>query len=85
MVLIEPSIVIVWPPCRGGVARMVATSRVAVGAPDRRRICRYVGGSTVAGLDKRADGRIERHVVSICQIEVFAFLVIGVAAECRRS
>ena len=39
MVLIEPSTVIVWPPGRGGVARMVATFGMAVGGLDRCRNC----------------------------------------------
>ena len=62
---------------------MVAMLELAVGQVDRRRMCTFVGGNVVAGLEDRGDRRMQRHVMIICQMELEALSVD--AAECRRS
>lgn len=62
---------------------MVATLGLAVGEADRRRVCPWVRGNVILGLEDRDDRRMQRHIVSICQIELFVFVVD--AAECRRN
>ena len=74
---------IAWPPSRGGVAKMVATLGPAVGMADRRRICTWFGGNVIAGPEDGGDRPMRRHIVTICQTELFTFLAD--AAECRRS
>ena len=60
---------------------MEAMLGLAVGEADRRRIRRCVGGNVVAGRDNRGDRRMQRHVVTICPIELFCV----VCGYCRVS
>ena len=53
---------------------MVATLGLAVGQAERRRKWRRVGGSVVAGLGGKGNGRMQRHVMTICQIELSTFV-----------
>ena len=62
---------------------MVATLGMAVGEVDKCRICKYVGRRRGTGTEDKDDRRMQRHVVTICQIELFASSVE--AAKCRMS
>lgn len=60
---------------------MVATLGLAVGQAERGRNWRRVGGSVVAGLGGKGKGRMQRHFMTICQIELST--VVG--GCCRMS